>query len=222
MRRERDISSGWIGRDRRVFSLHAAVPRAVEVTTWYLEMTDPAQQAPPQAPAPELEIRRAELPSPELSRYLYAAVGGPWFWLDRLGWTWERWTAWLDRPELETWVAYVRGTPAGFAELELQRDAVELASFGLLPQFVGRGHGPRLLDAAVRRAWELGRPRVWLHTCSLDSPAARATYERRGFRLYDTRTHRQELPDEPPGPWPGARRPPPVARPRSSDGPPRP
>jgi GNAT superfamily N-acetyltransferase len=182
------------------------VPSAVEVTTWYLEMTDPAQQAPPPAPLDGLEIRRAELPSPELSRFLYTAVGGEWFWIDRLGWTWERWHEWVDRPELETWVAYLRGTPAGFAELEIQDDAVELASFGLLPAFIGRGLGPRLLDAAVRRAWELGRPRVWVHTCSLDGPAALRTYERRGFRRYDERRHTQELPDEPPGPWPGARR----------------
>ena len=180
---------------------------SVQVTTWFLEMTDPAQLAEAPERDPELEIRQAELPSPELSRMFYAGVGSDWFWTDRLGWSWGRWREWLERPELETWVAYVRGTPAGYAELEDQGDAVELAFFGLLPAFIGRGLGPRLLDAALRRAWEIGRERVWVHTCSLDGPAALRTYQARGFELFDERTHRQEVPDEPLEPWPGADRP---------------
>ena len=93
------------------------------------------------------------------------------------------------------------------AELERQGDAVELVSFGLLPAFMGRGLGPRLLDAALRRAWALGPRRVWVHTCSLDGPAALHTYQARGLEIYDERTHGQELPAEPLEPWPGADRP---------------
>jgi GNAT superfamily N-acetyltransferase len=179
---------------------------SVQVTTWFLQMTDPAQLAEAPEPDPELEIRQAELPSPELSRMLYTAVGSDWYWTDRRGWSWERWRAWLARPELETWVAWVRGTPAGFAELERQDDAVELVSFGLLPAFIGRGLGPRLLDFALRRAWSHGPQRVWVHTCSLDGPAALRTYEARGLEIYDERTHLQDLPG-PLEPWPGAERP---------------
>ena len=85
---------------------------------------------------------------------LYTGVGSDWNWTDRRGWTWDRWREWLARPELETWVAYVRGTPAGFAELEDQGDSVELVSFGLLPAFIGRGLGPR--RARRRAAARLG------------------------------------------------------------------
>jgi GNAT superfamily N-acetyltransferase len=177
---------------------------SVQVTTWFLQMTDPARVAEPPEPDPELEIRQAELPCPELSRMLYTGVGSEWYWTDRRHWTWDRWHEWLARPELETWVAYVRGTPAGFAELEDQREAVELVSFGLLPAFIGRGLGPRLLDAALRRAWALGPHRVWVHTCSLDGPAALRTYQARGLEIYDERTHHQDLPDEGLEPWAGA------------------
>jgi ribosomal protein S18 acetylase RimI-like enzyme len=166
----------------------------VEVTTWYLEMTDPAQLAPAPEPDPDLEVRRLEPPSPEKARSLYEAVGGDWTWTDRLGWGEERWRRYIERPELETWVALVRGEHAGYAELEHAGDAVELTSFGLLPGFIGRGYGPRLLHAAVRRAWERGPRRVWLHTCTLDSPAALPTYRRAGFVLYDERTAPAELP----------------------------
>ena len=48
-------------------------------------------------------------------------------------------------------------------------DEVEIASFGLLPGFPGRGLGGALLAAVTGDAWERGARRVWLHTCSLDS-----------------------------------------------------
>ena len=69
-------------------------------------------------------------------------------------------------------------------------DEVEIASFGLLPGFAGRGLGGALLAAVTRAAWENGAGRVWLHTCSLDSPAALPSYERRGFRRFDERVGR--------------------------------
>lgn len=180
---------------------------SVQVTTWFLQMTDPGQLAPAPEPNPDLEVRRVELPAPELSRMLYAAVGSDWYWIDRLGWSWQRWHDWLARPELETWVGWVHGAPAGFFELERQDDAVELVSFGLLPAFIGRGLGSRLLDFALRRAWVLGPQRVWVHTCSLDGPAALRTYRGRGFEPFDEQIERKVLPDEPPQPWPGADRP---------------
>src|SRR5262249_44198705 len=102
-------------------------------------MTDPKALRPAR-PTPGAEIRRAEVPSPELNRFLYTAVGGDWYWIDRLPWTYERWLAYLDRPELETWVAYISGTPAGYVELETQANRnIEIAYFGILPRFVGKG-----------------------------------------------------------------------------------
>ena len=101
----------------------------------------------------------------------------------------------------------MRGAPVGYAELEHDGDAVELVSFGLLPAFIGRGLGPRLLDAVLRRAWALGPSRVWVHTCSLDGPAALRTYQRRGLTVYDEGTHHLTLPAERLEPWPGAQRP---------------
>lgn len=177
------------------------------VTIYYLEMLGPEELRPSRARVAEFEVRRARVASPELNRFLYTAVGGDWYWTDRLGWSFEQWLDYLDRPELETWVGYVAGTPAGYFELEIQAEAqVELAYFGLLPRFIGQGYGGRLLTEAVTRAWAMGARRLWVHTCSLDGPAALASYQARGFRLYREERHEQELSAEPPGPWPGARR----------------
>ncbi|MCA1655773.1 MAG: GNAT family N-acetyltransferase [Pseudonocardiaceae bacterium] len=177
----------------------------MEITTWYLTQTAPSDLRPA-APVP-VAVTRAELVSPELNRFLYTAVGGDWHWRDRLGWSWQRWHEWLDRPGVETWVAYDRGTPAGYVELDgaTRAGAVEIAYFGLLPTFAGRGIGGHLLTVALRRAWELGPSRVWVHTCSLDGPAALANYEARGMRVYRTESSEEDVPATAPGPWPGAR-----------------
>jgi GNAT superfamily N-acetyltransferase len=79
--------------------------------------------------------------------------------------------------------------PAGYFELRRQPDgAVEIAYFGLLPEFIGRGLGKFLLSEATRRAWELGATRVWLHTNTLDHAAALPNYLARGFSVVRTET----------------------------------
>lgn len=173
------------------------------VTITYLEMTDRGQLQP--ARAGGLQLVRAEVASPELNRFLYAAVGARWGWYSRLTWDYARWLAYLDRPELETWVAYVAGTPAGYFELERQDGGdVEIAYIGLLPAFIGQGLGGALLTAAVARAWDMGAARVWVHTCTLDHPQALRNYEARGFTVFRTEEKTEQLPDQPLEPWPGA------------------
>lgn len=181
----------------------------VEVTTWHLEMLAAADLRPPARPKPAYQLLQASIPCPEFNRFFYTAVGGDWHWHERLSWTYDRWIEWLDRPELETWAGYLDGTPMGYFELERQIGAtinsVELAYFGLLPAFVEFGLGGHFLVDAVRRAWELGPDRVWVHTCSLDHDRALGNYQSRGFRLFKTVTASEHLPDHSPGPWPGAR-----------------
>ncbi|AEV83987.1 acetyltransferase [Actinoplanes sp. SE50] len=180
----------------------------MEITTWYLEQTAPGP-ATAAAPAVPVRVERAEIPSPELSRFLYTAVGGDWNWTDRLAWTWQQWHDHLARPGVQTWVASVRGTPCGYFELDGTRPgSVEIVYFGLLPSFTGQRIGGFLLDAALARAWALNPSvaRVWVHTCSLDGPAALPNYQARGMSLYRTETTTVPVPAEPPGPWPGAHR----------------
>lgn len=187
----------------------------VEITIWYLRQDDPGDVRPAQPPAVPVTISRAELPSPELNRFLYTAVGGDWFWTDRLSWSWQQWQDWLDRPGVETWVAYVRGTPAGYVELDgHEPGVVEIAYFGLLSRFAGQRIGGHLLTVALRHAWSLPERhpglapvrQVTVNTCSLDGPAALANYQARGLHI--VRTETRQAGDAPtPGPWPEARKP---------------
>lgn len=181
-----------------------------EVTIWHLEQHSPDELHPPlRPPAEPVTLERVEVPLPELNRFLYATVGADWWWWTRLAWTYDEWLDWVERADVETWVAYVRGTPAGYFELQRQDGGdVEIVYFGLVGRFIGQGIGGWLLTEALRRAWSLdATTRVWLHTCSLDGPNARANYEGRGLRVFLTETVVEDLPDEPLGPWPGARRP---------------
>lgn len=177
------------------------------MTTWSLELRRPSELAPAPAPDLELALVQARQPSPEFGRFLYTAVGGNWYWIDRLPWSHERWLEWQARSGVETWVAYLEGTPAGYFELDGSsgESDVEIAYFGVLPGFIGMGIGGWLLTRALARAWEMGPERVWVHTCSLDGPNALANYQARGMRLFKVEKHIQELPPEPPGSWPGAR-----------------
>jgi GNAT superfamily N-acetyltransferase len=179
-------------------------PLKTPVTRWFLEMTSPSQLQRSPAPQPAPSIVRAEIPSPALNRFLYTSIGGGWHWVDRLPWTWAQWMKWLDRPELQTWVMYVSGTPAGYFELEKQPgDQVELAYFGIAPQFIGRKLGGHLLTRALDQAWAMGAKRVWVHTCTLDHAAALANYKSRGMTVFKEETEEKQV-GVLPGPWPGA------------------
>ncbi|MGV9338755.1 GNAT family N-acetyltransferase [Streptomyces sp. NPDC003688] len=185
----------------------------VPVTTWFLEQNSPADLLSAAAPEGDaVRIVRAEVSSPEFSRFLYASVGGDIRWTDRLGWSHARWREYLERPGVETWVAYDHGTPAGFVELDAKGDGVvEIAYFGLLPAFRGRRIGGHLLSYGTARAWDLAErwpglaptKRVWVHTCSWDGEFALVNYQRRGFTLFDTEVALEQEAATP-GPWPGA------------------
>ncbi len=157
---------------------------ALTVIRTYLELGSAAdlQDVVTPDPAPRLE-RLGECPA-SFYRYLYAEVGRAFRWTDRLGWSDEAIRAHLATPGLVLWLLTSDAAPAGYFELKPHEDAsVEIAYFGLLPEYIGRGWGKHLLCEAVREAWRTGPTRVWLHTCTLDHPAALPNYVRRGFRV---------------------------------------
>ncbi|QKW09975.1 GNAT family N-acetyltransferase [Streptomyces sp. NA04227] len=185
---------------------------SLTVTTWSLEQNAPGELLRASEPGEHVRIERAEVPSAEFSRFLYTAVGGDIRWTDRLVLGYEEWQRQLEVPGVETWVAYERGTPAGYVELAPREEGVvEIVYFGLIPAFRGHGIGGHLLSVGAERAWDLAErwpslaptERVWLHTCSKDGEHAMRNYLRRGFTLFDT-VMEQEPDVATPGPWPGA------------------
>lgn len=156
-----------------------------QVTTWRLSMPSPDRLRAKPAPRPDATLAQVTLPCPEFNAFLYRTVGRNWHWTDRLPWTTDQWRALASH--VETWVAYVAGTPAGYFELRAQPNpavnSVSIVLFGLLPWAIGQGLGGWLLSEAVLRAWALGPELVTVNTCSLDSPHALANYQARGFAV---------------------------------------
>src|SRR5258708_30982172 len=138
----------------------------------------------------DIRIDREAAAPPALWRHVYREVGGEYHWVDRLPWTDEDITRYLSDPALELWVLRVTGETAGYFELRRHDDgALEIAYFGLLPAFTGRGLGKFMLTKAVERAWARGASRVWVHTSSFDHSSALSNYLGRGFSIWQQETY---------------------------------
>ena len=167
----------------------------VSVTRTYLRLTAPAAARPRRVDDPRLTLERLD-PCPVTAyRELYREVGRDWHWRDRDAWSDERLGAHLEDPDVHVHALRRAGDLAGYFEL-VRHDAgdVEIAYFGLVPRFIGEGLGAHLLSEAVDAAWRLGATTVWLHTCTLDHPAALANYRARGFEPYHTETYETTIP----------------------------
>jgi GNAT superfamily N-acetyltransferase len=136
-----------------------------------------------------VRVERVHGCPPSFWRYLYTEVGRAYHWVDRLPWSDDVIRAYLTDPAVSLHLMSVSGAPAGYFELRRDADGgIEIAYFGLLPEFTGRGLGAFLLTEAVRRAWESAPERVWLHTNTMDHPAALPNYLKRGFSVFRTET----------------------------------
>ena len=162
---------------------------SVTKTTWILEMSSRADFRPKRIDVAGLEVREVVRPSASFNWFLHQAVGTDFRWGSRHDWGEAEWTSWVNQPELETWVAYIDGAPAGYCETLGHEDgSVRIHHFGLLPGFIGQGLGGHFLSVAVERAWDRGASRVWLTTCSHDHKHAMKNYLDRGFRVVEERT----------------------------------
>ncbi len=177
----------------------------IELVTTSLEM-----HARPPTPTRDkrLDIRRALVPNPPLNRFLYATVGADWLWYVRRSWTYDQWHSMVSDPAYQTWVAYIEDSPAGYFELDNRNEGeVEIAFFGLMPAFIGKGLGTAMINECVQHAWNIkGTKRVWVHTDTCDHPRALPNYQTAGFVVCDTKTYIDEVPRDYLEPWTGAGR----------------
>ena len=154
----------------------------IEVVRTHLELRGLAALRPGRAPTGNVRLEHYHSIVRYVYRTIYAKVGGPWRWRDRFIWTDAEIDAYLSSPDVAIWVLAVDDELAGY--FELQRHSVghvEIAYFGLVRAFMGRGLGGWLLTRAVEESFRLGADRVTLHTCTLDAAAALPNYLARGF-----------------------------------------
>lgn len=149
-----------------------------------LEMTSKPRPRPlPHAP---LRLQRWTAPEPDKYRALFRRVGEPWLWFSRLAMAEAELIGILRNPAIEVYaVLDPRGIEVGLLELDFREAATaELAFLGLVPELTGKGFGRWLMAHALSLAWRKGVRRVWVHTCTLDHPAALGFYRAQGFTAF--------------------------------------
>jgi GNAT superfamily N-acetyltransferase len=160
--------------------------RTEPLITTYLEMRAARQLRPKNTDA-RFQVREKTEPDWRFNRDLYFRVGEGWDWVDKRLWTDDRWKAYATAPELRTFAGYYDEVLAGYYELLRDKQGgIEIAYFGLLPEWIGRGLGGALLTSAIKKAWSMkpNPSRVWVHTCNRDHPQALANYQARGMVVY--------------------------------------
>ena len=173
-------------------------PMRVTVLRRYLTYEGPTGSARRTTPPHDARLVPPPIDVPTW-RALYRLVGDAWHWHDRDAWPEERLAAHLARPTVRvfTVTCTIDGStlaPAGFVELEQHADgSVEIVYLGLAAGAIGRGLGRWLVQAAVAEAEALRATRIWLHTCTLDHPAALGNYEACGFRIEREEQYEAEI-----------------------------
>lgn len=166
----------------------------MQVRVFYVEMTAPPTGEPIPAPRDGLVVLHARRPSVAYYRFLYNEVGRAYHWLSRGKLSDAELDRILANPANEVHVLHVDGAPAGFVEFD-RRDpnAIEIVQFGLMGKHIGRGLGRWFLRWAVDLAWSYAPRRLWLHTCTLDHPAALPNYQKAGFQIFREETIERDV-----------------------------
>lgn len=189
------VMGRWLTADGQPPTGPVEAATTLHCTITYLEMiARPTRPAPPLPSGLHAALLRARHPNAAFYRYLYDNIGAQWLWYERRAMDDETLCAIIQDDRIEIYVLYVEGVPAGYAELDRREPPdIELAYFGLLPDFIGRGLGPYLLGSAIDIAWSYEPGRLWVHTNTLDHPKALPLYQRFGFMPY--RQERKSFPD---------------------------
>lgn len=138
-------------------------------------------------PASDLRLEAWHAPQAEKYRVLYRRIGEPWLWFSRLEMDDDTLVSIIHDPKVRICAVVDRqGIEVGILELDFRSDGeCEIAFFGLIPELAGKGHGKWLMAMALQLGWaEAGVKRMWVHTCTLDGPAALAFYQKSGFTAY--------------------------------------
>lgn len=146
-----------------------------------LEMCE--RPKPRMLPAAPFRLTRWKAPSPEKYRALFRRVGEPWLWFSRLVIPERDLCTIIHDEAVEIFAVEDRqGIEIGLLELDFRAPGVvEIGFLGLVPELTGKGHGNWLMAQALAIGWRKGVERMWVHTCTLDHPAALGCYRRHGF-----------------------------------------
>ena len=124
----------------------------------------------------------------QLNKFFYKNIGRKHKWIDRLSWSEEKWIKYVSSENVRSYVFKFKDDLVGFFELIYHNDKneTEIAYFGIMEEYQNKKLGSYLLSEAVKKSFQNGVVRVWVHTCSLDHRNALNNYVGRGMKIFKT------------------------------------
>lgn len=165
----------------------------VPVKTYYLAISTPNLFDLP--PKEGVSIKNWS-PSTEEYLNIYRDVGNQWGWTGRTTISQKELNIILKSNKIKLYLIYYKNEIAGFSELDIKDDEVELKYFGLLEHYVGKGIGGYALKWSINKAWEFTNNTVTVHTCEFDHPSALSIYQKVGFNLIKEQIDNEFYTDE--------------------------
>ena len=161
-----------------------------EIFRKYLEINSIKDLKEALKPSESYDISIIEPENFQLNKFFYKIIGKKYNWIDRLTWEDHKWISYVSNKQLSTYVLKDNENLVGFFELIFheKKKETEIAYFGILEEYFGKGLGGFLLSEAIKKSFLLNYSRVWVHTCSLDHKNALKNYLSRGMKIFKSET----------------------------------
>ena len=154
----------------------------------YLEIKSLNELVEVKKPLDNLFLQKVDPPDFQLNKFFYKEIGKKHRWVDRLVWSDKNWNDYLNTVGISTYILKYEKDLVGYFEQIFHKNdfETEIAFFGILEEYLGKKLGSYLLSEAIKKSFECGSKRVWVHTCSLDHKNALSNYLSRGMQIYKT------------------------------------
>ena len=158
----------------------------INVDRNYLEINSIQDLIPSNTPNKNCNLKLVDPPDFQLNKFFYKEIGKEHRWVDRLSWNNNQWIKYVNDPKVRTFIMREGDDLAGYYEQIFSEDKseCEIAYFGILKEYFGKKFGGYLLSDAIKKSFEFGAKRVWVHTCSLDHKHALKNYLSRGMKIF--------------------------------------
>ena len=161
-----------------------------EVKRNYLEINSLQDLVEVNKPSEDYSLVLVDPINFQLNKFFYKNIGRNHKWIDRLSWSEEKWIQYVCSENVKSYVFKFKDDLVGFFELIYHKDnnETEIAYFGILKEYQNKKLGSHLLSEAIKKSFQNGQDRVWVHTCSLDHKNALNNYVSRGMKIFKTET----------------------------------
>ena len=156
-----------------------------KIDRFYLEINSIDELKTKKISSEGFNLIEAEKNNFDLNKFFYKQIGKKHQWVDRLIWQDKNWIEYVSNKNLKTFILQKNNDFVGYFELLFNKNDCEIAYFGILEKFIGKGYGGFLLSEAIRIGFKNAN-RIWVHTCSLDHPNAKENYKSRGMKVFKT------------------------------------